>query len=240
METDLQVYQIYYQEDQKEHLFLDAIPYFNQELGLYFENDVILDLYRAGKIKGDYFGVLSWKTRLKNRIRTRKLHKLINYRFDMYSFTYDRHDVLGYADVCHPGFSEIFQELLSYLGINLNQKPLVGLYQNAVITRPEIYLDYIESILLPTLDFFDNCSEDIQQLLYADAKYRGVDQETLKGSIGVEFYTHHTFVLERLWSLFYQLRRDKSRIKYVLTKIHPRAKRSVQVNSKGRLHRFNL
>ena len=89
MGTDIQVYQILYQEEQKEHLFLDTIPYFNKDLGLYFENDVILDLYRRGKIIGDYFGVLSWKARLKNHINNTYLKKLLKYGFDMFSLTYE-------------------------------------------------------------------------------------------------------------------------------------------------------
>jgi len=69
----MNIYQIYYDESQKEYLYLDTIPLFNDELSLYFENNVILDLYKKGKIEGDYFGVLSWKNRIKNKIRSKKI-----------------------------------------------------------------------------------------------------------------------------------------------------------------------
>jgi len=240
MGTDIQVYQILYQEEQKEHLFLDTIPYFNKDLGLYFENDVILDLYRRGKIIGDYFGVLSWKARLKNHINNTYLKKLLKYGFDMFSLTYDRHDVFGYGDLCHPGFSTIYKELLEELKLDPDIKPAIGLYQNAIIARPKIYIDYIENFLIPTLDFFDNCSDEINELLYADANYRGVNKERLSKSFGVTHYTLHTFVLERLWSLYYHARRRKDTISYFWVKINFNSYRSIKVNSKGRLHKFNL
>ncbi len=239
MDSNNQIYQIMYREEQKEHLFLDTIPYFNKDLGLYFENDVILDLFQRGKIVGDYFGVLSWKARAKNHIKGKYLNRLIKNRFDIYSFTYDRHDVFGYADRCHPGFYEIIRSLLSELSLDPDIRPAIGLYQNAVITKPNIYIAYIENYLLPTIQFFENCSDEIKDLLFSDANYRGVSKEKLGLSIGVNFYTLHTFVLERLWSLYYHVKRRKETISYFWIKKIGNY-RPEKVNSKGKLHHFNL
>lgn len=238
--TEINVYQIYYEEEQRQHMFLDSIPYFNEELGLYFENNVILDLYQKGKVEGDYFGVLSWKARIKNKIRKKYLSRLINPKYDMFSFTYDRHDVLGYANHCHPNFSMIFDELLDYLGVELESKPVIGLYQNAIITKPDIYLDYIQNFLIPTIRFFENCSDEIKHALFSDAEYRGVDKEVLKNSIGVGHYTYHTFILERLWSVYYHKRRDKESLSFFISKFDVRSHLARKVNSKGKLHKFNL
>jgi len=240
MRNNLCVYQIFYKEEQKSQLFLDTIPYYNKNLHIYFENEVILKLYQEGKIRGDLFGVLSWKARKKNHIRRRKLSSMINNRFGMYSFTYDRHDVLGYADLCHPGFSEIFHELLLSLGLDPEIKPMVGLYQNAVIAEPTIYIDYIENFLIPAMEFLDNSSGEYKRLLYSDAAYRGISEEKLQEAFGIDHYPHHTFILERLWSIFFQAKRKKKTARYFMDKVNPKVNKSTKVNSKGKLHKFNL
>jgi hypothetical protein len=158
----------------------------------------------------------------------------------MYSFTYDRHDVLGYADLCHPGFLTIFRELLETLNIDIDERPMIGLYQNAVIAKPDIYLDYVENFLLPTIRFFDSCSDEIRKMLFKNANYKGVSGDRLEESIGVGHYTYHTFILERLWSLYYHIRRRKETLRYYWMNFNSRSYQPKKVDSKGKLHRFNL
>lgn len=240
MTIEMNVYQIYYKEEQKREHYLDTRPYFNQDLGLYFENDVILNLYDRGKIKGDFFGVLSWKNRRKNHIKRTRLKPLLSRQYDIFSFTYDRHDVLGYASICHPEFAPIFAALLNAMNINPQTRPIVGLYQNAIIARPWIYREYVEEYLLPAIDFLESAPELIEHLLFADANYLGVQGEKLEGSLGVDHYTHHPFVLERLWSLYYDRKRKKRSLRYYIDKNSRTSREPSQVQSKGRLHKIRL
>jgi len=238
--AEINVYQIYYQESQKKELFSDSIPLFNGELSIFFENNVILDLYKYGKIVGDFFGVLSWKAREKNMIRSKSIKKHINKKYDIHSFTYDKHDVLGYANLCHPNFRSIFTGLLEYLHIDLEIRPLIGLYQNAIITKPAIYIDYIENYLMPAMDYLQESAGDIQNLLFSDAEYKGIDRKILMNTIGVEYYPYHTFVLERLWSVYYQINRSKDTFSYYVTNLRSGSYLAKKVNSKGKIHKFNL
>ena len=96
----------------------------------------------------------------------------MNEKYDLFSFTYDRHDVLGYANLCHPRFTGIFDDLLNHLNIDSGIKPLIGLYQNAVIARSEIYRDYIENYLKPAVDFLEDSPQDYKEMLFSDAMYR--------------------------------------------------------------------
>ncbi|MCJ7733052.1 MAG: hypothetical protein MUP11_00760 [Anaerolineales bacterium] len=238
--AEVNIYQIYYDESQKEYLYLDTIPLFNDELSLYFENNVILDLYKKGKIEGDFFGVLSWKNRIKNKIRSKKIKKFIRNDFDIYSFTYDRHDVLGYAQLCHSKFMSIFSSLLEYLNLDPGITPRIGLYQNAIIAKPKIYIDYVENYLMPAIVFLENSPEVIKESLYADAEYRGVSKEVLIDSFGLDHYPYHTFLLERLWSVYYQINRNKQSNQYFISKLIPGSFRVKKVDTKGKIHKFNL
>ena len=239
-QTDINIYQIYYKDHQKQHMFLDAIPLFNSDISLYFENNVILNLYKQGKIVGEYFGALSWNARLKNKLENTSLHEFICGNYDIYSLTYDNHDVIGYAIKCHPDFLDIFTELMKYLNIDENIRPRIGLYQNGIITNPSIYKDFIENYLIPSIEFLDNCSGPIKEKLYSDAKYSGGNIEVLKDYFGFDHYPYHPFVLERLWSVYYHINRSKTSLRFLATKIHPLSYRPIKVYTKGKMHKFNL
>lgn len=238
--SNINVYQIYYDENQKQQMFLDTKPIFNKDLDIYFENRLILNLFTGGKIVGDYFGLLSHIARIKNNIKSKYISELIDGNYDIYSFTYDKHDVLGYANKCHPDFLNIFTGILNYLNIDVNTRPLVGIYQNAIITAPNIYLDYIQKYLVPAIEYLENCSDEIKDKLYSDSMYDGGDKEYIRETFGIDFYTYHTFLLERLWSLYYHVNRRKISISYLATKLSLKAYKPIKVYSKGKLHKFNL
>jgi hypothetical protein len=60
IKTSIKLYQIYYNESQKETLNKNCIPYFNDKLTVYFENKIILDL-QDEICNCKYFGVVSHK-----------------------------------------------------------------------------------------------------------------------------------------------------------------------------------
>lgn len=209
------VYQIFYDDSQKEELFWDAIPFNNKNLGLYFENDVIRHLYQENKIEGEHFGVLSWKLRRKNRIHALCLKSLIDGQSDIFTFTYEKHDVVEYADQCHPGFQDIFFELLDYIGMSKDIHPAVGLYQNAIIAKPDVYNRYIENYLVPAIDFFERSSGSLRDLLFSDAGYKGSPTYRNNNPLGMDHYPYHTFILERLWSVFFDVHKHQFSLKFI-------------------------
>lgn len=237
---DINIYQVYYQEDQKAQLFSDTIPYFNNKLTTIFENQVLLDLYRQGKIHGAYFGLLSWKTKQKNRLSFNSIKPRLDPKYNFISVTYDRHDVLGYAEKCHPGFTMIFKKLLQYIEVDQDIRPLAGIYQNGVITKPSVYVDYIEKFLLPALEFFEQCEAEIKEKLFSDTRYQRVNQSISLETFGTNFYPFHTFLLERLWSVYFHLNREKKFNYNFLVDRWIRTYSPNKVEPKGQLFKFNL
>lgn len=210
----IQVYQIYFDDSQKKHFFKDAIPLKNEQLNNLFENQVILDLFRQEQIKGDYFGALSWKLRPKNKIPQDNLSSIVVGDFDILTFNYVRHDVFGYAEKCHPGFRLIIGELLRHLGLNPKIRPVVGLYQNAIIAKKELYFDFLENYLEPSVSYLKNCPERIQKILHSNSGYDPVNIRVAQKTFGTSYYPYHTFVLERLWSVYFHVNRKKNTMKY--------------------------
>ena len=108
----VKIYQIYYDVDQIQHLSPDALPFYNNKLSVYFENDLIKEFAENDKIEADYFGVLSWRFANKNNMQFKTTY--IDGRADMYSFQNSTrvHDVFADSVTCHPYFLEIFQAVL--------------------------------------------------------------------------------------------------------------------------------
>ena len=86
------------------------------------------------------------------------------------------------------------------------QKPRLGVYQNAVIARREIYYDYVQHWLAPSMDFLDRqVNPEYLAKLRSDPGYNSYPpgrQELLRRVIGTPHYQYHPFLLERLWSVY--------------------------------------
>lgn len=209
------VYQIYYDKPQIITLSRDTIPYFNEKLTVYFENSVIKNLY--DNINGDYFGVLSWKFIQKNKLEFKS--EYIDGNYDIYMFNPRKEDVLCLSQDNHPFFNDIFNVVLSNLNISTNIKPSLGLYTNSIIAKSHIYRKYINEYLIPTMYLLDNLSDNdritriLKKKLWSDSNYTNRSNslltKRLKEQTGKPYYTYHSFICERLWSIFYEIHKDE-------------------------------
>ena len=75
----IKVYQIYYDESQKNSLMHGFVPHFNENATINFESDVMCDLVDKGECSNcDWFGVFSWKVNSKLRnFNYDKIRKII-------------------------------------------------------------------------------------------------------------------------------------------------------------------
>ncbi len=217
------VYQIYYEPWQLEKLSPLTVPFYNNDdiLTPFFENDVIRKLYDNQKIHtSDYFGVLSWRIQEKNNIDLQVLNN-INSDFNLYTFnnTTARYNVLNVSNQYHPNFLILFSQVLRNLGLSVNEflNCDVGIFQNAVIASKEVYLDYVNNWLFPSMDFItNNPDQSFQSLVKSDplySYYPGNVRERLMKNFGTPWYQYHTFLVERLWSMYYHKNRDKISLK---------------------------
>jgi hypothetical protein len=220
----MNIYQIYYEPWQVDKLSKHAIPFYNNDIILtpFFENDVIRSLYNNEKIiTDDFFGILSWRIVEKNNINLDIVLNNINNDYNFYTFnnTIGRYNVLQVSSQYHPNFLILFDQIIKNLNYSLNDFSHVdfGIFQNAVIAKGDIYTDYVNNWLFPSMDFILNNPDPAFQILVKSdplySYYPNNVRERLLKNFGTPWYQYHTFLVERLWSMYYHVNRDKISLK---------------------------
>ena len=99
-----ELHQIYYKEEQKSKLYPFAIPYFNDDLTIFFENVPIRDIVRASN--ADKIAVCSWKLSQKVRIIHPVTEARLNSDYEVLAFTRNsrRHTMIAMAKQWHRVF----------------------------------------------------------------------------------------------------------------------------------------
>jgi len=212
---NIKIFQIYFEPSQKELLNPKSIPYLNEFLTPLFENQVILDL--QPEIKGsDYFGILSHKFEQKNEMLI-PFDVIERGEYDIYcvgSKSIFNHNVWQFSTDAHGRlWSYLFFEMINESLFNNNSSLTFevlkntnkGIYQNAIVCKSEIYNLYIETTLKPCVEWLEN-NISLKSLIFSECKYEGkLSAEQLLLKIGLPHYTFHTFLLERLWSIFIEV-----------------------------------
>jgi len=207
----IELHQIYYEENQKAHLFPFAIPYYNETLTPFFENTIIAD--KVLTTKADKIAVCSWalKHKMNGRIPPRRdlTSEVFEEDFDIMSFTKNApdHDMLGALDAWHFGSSLVLREIFDRLGHKMVKKPKYPIYCNAFCAKTEIYKQYVEEFLQPAIDLMTN-DEEIKNLCWKNSGYTRtilnvpVNMERVKNFLGTDYVPLHPFLLERCFSLW--------------------------------------
>lgn len=208
-----ELYQLYYKDDQKQKLFPFSIPYQTQGLSIYFENSWIAELVKASK--AEKIGVCSWKLREKLR-RNVGLSKTLTQKdlegdYEVLSFTKNskKHQMLAHLYQWHPKSKEAMALLWGKLGYKLPGEVKNPIYQNAYISKAEIYKDYVSNFLIPAMELTEK-DEQLRELMLQPSGYgrlsREADLESVKAKLGMDDYPLCPFVLERCPSMYYQMK----------------------------------
>lgn len=210
------IIQIYYDDASKSSCYPEFDHHYNEKCTPFFENKVIVDLVNEGSHRGyQYFGILSGH--FKNKmIHTRDMKRLTpQYIFsklgetDVVSFF--RHhrnsNVVNKAEMFHPGFKRALKNIFNRIGFeaNLEERTRFTVYQNHFIARSEIYEDYVKNLLEPAIKEMENKdNKELQNIIWQDSKYhkKHTMSEKLKRELGVPYYPYHTFICERLFSIY--------------------------------------
>lgn len=207
------LHQIFYREDQKHKLFPFAIPYYNETLTIFFENDPIKKIVR--ETKADRIGVCSWKLGDKMRIRTGMRGALtpevMESDFQVLSLTRNssRHCMLAMAREWHPSFMPTIRLLWQKLGYMIPWEARNPIYQNHYIAKTEIYRDYVDNFLAPAMELTEK-DENLNKMMTQPSGYgklsRGADIKSVKSKLGMDDFPLAPFVLERCPALFFQVK----------------------------------
>jgi hypothetical protein len=213
MATDMtELHQIYYHESHLEKIFPFAIPYYNEGLTIFFENEPISKLVLS--TKADKIGVTSWKLQEKMRkrvgLRQPLTQQALESDYQVLSFTRNsaRHGMLAMANTWHPHFLTTIKLLWEKLGYKMPGEAKNPVYQNAFCSRTDIYKRYVNEFLIPGMDLCLK-DEELNQKVMIDSGYqrlqRGSDVKSVKDKLGLDFYPLCPFIFERCPSLWFGL-----------------------------------
>lgn len=207
MNADL--YQIWYKPEQKAHLYPFAIPYFNESLTIFFENEPIRQI--VTKYEGEKLAVCSWKLSKKVRIIHPVTEEALNRDYQVLSLTRNsaRHQMLAMANAWHPGFIKTINLLWQKVGLKRPPEAKNPIYQNHFAARTEIYRDYVNNFLIPAMEVTET-DEELNKLMTQPSGYarlsKTADAGSVKEKLGLTDYPLCPFILERCPSLFFQMR----------------------------------
>lgn len=208
-----ELFQIWYSPHQLTKLYPFAIPYYNEGLTIFFENEVIKKLVTDTRM--EKIGVTSWKLQDKMRIRVGMRGALtqerINSDYQVLSLTKNssRHQMLGMANAWHPGFMPTIRLLWEKLGFKMPGEAKNPIYQNHFIAKTEIYKDYVNNFLSPAMELVEK-DEEVRKMMLQPSGYgrlsRGCDLKRVKEKLGMDDYPICPFILERCPSLYFQVK----------------------------------
>jgi hypothetical protein len=201
----MSLYQIYYKEDHKKHLYPFAIPVFNEGLTIFFENKVISEVVNASN--DEKIAVASWKLNQKSR----RIHPItpeaLNSTYQVLSFTRNsgRHTMMAMAKQWHVDFIPAIDMLWNKLGLKRPGEAKHPIYQNHYSATAEIYKDYVTNFLDPAMKLITE-DPDLNEIMKRPSGYgrlsRDADMRSVKEKLGMSDYPLCPFVLERCPSLF--------------------------------------
>jgi hypothetical protein len=165
----LDFYQIFYRDEQREHLYDFSIPYRNDKPTLFLENDVIRTI--VPQSKADLIGVYSWQLKRKRNVMPTKYvlkggdsslsrQRIFRHPFDVAILTPRLAGHKTFFMAAH-WFGKIWTEaflvlsefLTEELRINMSNELTYALYENHFIARGPLYREYVQSCLEPVMEF---------------------------------------------------------------------------------------
>lgn len=163
-----------------------------------FEYNVILNT----PIVNDYTGFFSWKFRAKTGMNKRVLFNLL---LDNHYWNYEVINLceplpkpyLEFTELNHKGFMELFTNLCTDLGLKVSE-PKHTIYSNFFIAKKEVFIEY-QDLLKKAIELLET---KYKTEAWLDSGYKGLPKERLKEATELDHYTFHTFILERLLSVW--------------------------------------
>ena len=202
------MWQIYYREDQQKEIYSFAVPYYNEWLTIFFENELIRRLVPTTQT--EKVAVCSWKLAQKSR----RIHPItaeaLNSDYDVLSLTRNGrdHKMMAMATHWHPDFLPAITLLWQKLGLKMPGEVKNPIYQNAFSAKTEIYRRYVSEFLSPAMELIAS-DEELHSIMTKPSGYgrltSGADLRRVKEKLGMTDYPLCCFVLERCPALFFHL-----------------------------------
>ena len=190
---NLDLYSIYYQEEQKPYCSFKLLynpTKLTEEQSYLFEHKVILNTEVSTE---GFVGFFSWKFGIKTMIPHEKVLHVIseNLNYDVINFSPPIKNFFRFTEEVHPGFTVLFNKLCARLNLSYKETN-TPIYANYFVMKGKKYDEYKKVLQEAVLILEEEDFKDV----WKDSKYKqSID---LKQHTGLEHYTFHTFLLERL------------------------------------------
>ena len=199
-------YSIKYKEEQP----VEYKEVFNvtKEKAWRFEYNVFLDKLSEIKEHNGYSGIFSWKLPLKTGLVKNILFKTLMYKsYEEYDFINltpknwkTTKEYIDFSEKQHPGLEKLLKKVVNNLGKEYKYDKKFYTYSNFFIMKSELYTDYIENWIIPSINYMEN---EIWEEVNVDANYTShLSKEEFKELTGLDFYNYLTFILERMPSFY--------------------------------------
>jgi hypothetical protein len=231
-QTKIKAYQIYYDESQKDSLVDGFIPYFNEKATVNLESGIICDLVNQGECSNcDWFGVFSWKIRDKIKgLDFERLKTVVEENGDCDLLVPDPSNYLlggirkphriqrkmntgkGQArndTTAKDMLKLLLKRMIEHGIVKKPKRDFVWIirdvaYFNAFLAKPSVYKDYVNSLLMPTIDLIKSDKELYEKMTEYTPNYDSPPRNFVKDT-GLEYYPHLPFILERFINLYIDL-----------------------------------
>lgn len=178
-----------------------------------FEYNPLLDIINNKLEEKDaYLGVFSWKLNQKTGFTKNILLKSLkhyNYKeFDVINLTPSYKDLspdkIGFykwTDQIHPTWMDKFTKLCNHLKLDISEPDSDKIiFSNMVIAKTSVYREFVKSIITPAIKYLET---EMKEEAFENSKYNSeLSPEKLEELTGLNFWTFHTFILERLWGAY--------------------------------------
>lgn len=161
-----------------------------------FEYNVMLSCLKDIKPEFEWTGFFSWKFPLKTGLYKKRVYSILDKDVDCINFCKPLgQPYLKFTEKSHPGFMELFKLICKELELPITE-PKNTIYSNFFLLRTPLYLEYINTIIVPALYLLEN---KYWELANKDANYKsGLSSEKLKEATDLDYYNFVTFICERL------------------------------------------
>jgi len=172
-----------------------------EQKSYFFEYNPMIDIVKKTETN-EYVGIFSHKFPYKTGFYKKILFEILDKeKSDIIIFCKPIKNYLDFTEKCHPGFQKIFKKLCDKLDLQIRDKHIPTIYSNFFVAKGNIYREYIK-ILEKACNIMEE-DEEIKKLCWQDANYKvSLSSEELFKYTGLKYYTFHTFILERLFSVW--------------------------------------
>lgn len=174
-----------------------------EEKSYLFEYNKILEYTECWQTYSDvsYLGYFSHKFPHKTGFYKKYVEEILdNEDSDVVIFCKQISNYFEWTEKQHPGFMDLFIKVCQKLKLVIPPEYPV-IYSNFFAAKAKVYKEYVE-VLKRAIDIMETDPE-IKDLAWKDANYKtGLNSEDLKKYTGLDHYTFHTFILERLISVW--------------------------------------